>query len=100
MESPELQLPNDEAVRAYQTIVRRHPHIGPRIEWFWGHREFPEFVRKLLLDTRDGTRAGFSWEVVKAFDVLQKVHDEAYPQYAVDWSDIWDKWCERHHEQK
>lgn len=95
MESPELQLPTDEATEAYLLVCKRHPHIGPRIDWFWGHREFPEFIHRLLLDSRDGKRDGFDWDVMRAFNVLQRTHDETFPEHATKWRDIWEKWYER-----
>jgi hypothetical protein len=62
-------------------IDRVHPHIGKSIQIFWGHEELSLFINRIVTDSRDGNRVGFSQEVSDALFKLLKHHDVLYPQH-------------------
>ena len=50
----------------FNTINSLYPHIGDKLEMFWGHLDFVRYVDKLIYDTRDGGRKGFPAPVFMA----------------------------------
>lgn len=73
----------------FQTIKTLMPHIAPKIELLWGHKECNVFISRLLMDTRDGTRQGFPHEVAKALTKLMLRHDEEFPQFIEKQTSPW-----------
>ena len=63
----------------FNTIHRAFPHIGDRLELFWGHPEFVNYVDNLIYDTRDGGRKGFPPEIFMALHQLSEDHFEVFP---------------------
>lgn len=77
----------------FQLISNAVPHVAEKLELFWGTEFFSEYVNKLMLDTRDGTRQGFPRGVGNAIAALLKMHEEQYPSKVKH--DPWDiryKW--------
>jgi hypothetical protein len=62
-------------------IDNAHPHIGKSIQIFWGHPEMSLFINRIVTDSREGKRAGFSQEVSDALFRLMRHHDILYPQH-------------------
>ena len=62
-------------------IDNAHPHIGKSIQILWGHEELSLFINRIVTDSREGKRAGFSQEVSDALFKLLKHHDVLYPQH-------------------
>ena len=62
-------------------VNEKFPHIGRKIEVFWGQPECYALFKDLMLDTRDGERQGFPKEVGLALHNLSLLHDEKFPQY-------------------
>jgi len=54
-------------------------HLAQKIELHWGYDEFYPFMEKLMLDTRDGQRAGFPLEVLEEITMLHEIHAKLYP---------------------
>jgi len=54
-------------------------HLAQKIELHWGYDEFYPFMEKLMLDTRDGQRAGFPLDVLQEITVLHEIHTKLYP---------------------
>lgn len=50
------------------------PHLLRQIVDKWGTRDFNTFVHQLFLDTRDGSRKGFSFEVVRELNFLVELN--------------------------
>ena len=71
---------SDELNENLLIIHAAFPRIGKAIEAFWGYKEFPEFINKLLADGRNN-REGFPEEVTTALFVLQQIHAKGYPEF-------------------
>jgi len=54
-------------------------HLVQKIELHWGYDEFYPFIEKLMLDTRDGQRAGFPLEVIQEIADLHRLHERLHP---------------------
>lgn len=63
----------------FNTIQNAYPHIGNRLEMFWGHLDFVRYVDQLIYDTRDGGRKGFPPEIFMALHHLSEDHLDAHP---------------------
>lgn len=50
------------------------PHILGKIQALWKTRDLNTFIAKLLLDSRDGSRAGFPFEVAKELMLLVRLN--------------------------
>ncbi len=66
------------------------PHIHQAITMCWGSRELNIYLEKLMLDTRDGARAGFPREVARLIVKVQEAHEAEFPylkdkNFGVDW---------------
>ncbi|WP_210545815.1 hypothetical protein [Rhodoferax sp. PAMC 29310] len=64
------------------------PHIGKKIQLFWGHPEFVALIDDLQQNKRGEKRQGFSMEVANALNNLDSEHTLAFPKLARK-SDIW-----------
>jgi hypothetical protein len=65
------------------TLYATFPRIAKGIELFWGNKEFPDYINKLLADGRND-RQGFPAEVTTALFALQKLHAVSFPEYEDD----------------
>ncbi|MCC6923835.1 MAG: hypothetical protein IT525_12365 [Nitrosomonas sp.] len=54
-------------------------HLAQKIELHWGYDEFYPFMEKLLLDTRNGSRAGLPIEVMQEISDLYEIHEKKFP---------------------
>ena len=63
----------------FNTINNLYPHIGDKLEMFWGHLDFVRYVDKLIYDTRDGGRKGFPAPVFMALYQLSEDHFDTFP---------------------
>ena len=75
--------------KSFDLVKARYPHIGEKIAALWGTPELNTYLDGLLHDTRDGTRAGFPFEVTGAILDISERHHRDFPQYAFKASDIW-----------
>lgn len=73
----------------FNVINDKFPHIGKKIELFWGTVEFNEMLSRLFDDTRDGRRRGFPSDVATALFRLSLLHDAQFPQFVKESTDIW-----------
>lgn len=74
----------------YMVLKVRVPHIADKMLIFWGTEYFPNYVRHLMLDTRDGKRKGFPKDVLTAILELQKQHETQFSFSEKQTKDIWD----------
>ena len=74
----------------FEVIQERHPHIGAKLEKFWGTADLNPYISELLHDTREGKRKGFSIDVVLALTSLRTVHHEEFPQFSTGLGGLWD----------
>lgn len=72
-----MEIHNEED---YLLIKKEYPRIGNILELFWGLEEFNTYIIRLMNDTRDGNRQGFSKEVGWAIFRLSQRHDYLYPK--------------------
>lgn len=63
----------------FHIVVTKHPHLKDKLEVSWSSTLFDEMVAKLLFDTREGTRQGFSFEVGYALIRLLGIHGAEFP---------------------
>lgn len=66
---------------ALKVIERDYKRIHDVIQSSWGHREFGDFIRQLIMSGGDGmgqSRVGFKREVVTAMFVLSDLHDAQF----------------------
>ena len=70
-------------------IRERHPLIAQKIEWAWGDQVFYKFFDVLMIDTRDGTRKGFSKEVSDSLLNLYMKHSVDCPRTSIE-TGIWE----------
>ncbi len=68
------QLDNKECL-----LDKHFSHLAQKIELHWGYDEFYPFIEKLLLDTRDGDRAGLPVEVIQEISDLYGIHKKIFP---------------------
>jgi hypothetical protein len=62
------------------SLLDKHfSHLAQKIELHWGYDEFYPFMQKLLLDTRNGNRAGLPSEVLQEISVLYEIHEKKFP---------------------
>ena len=76
----------------FEIIKAKYPHIAEQISVCWSDICFTQTICKLLMDSRDGTRAGFPIEIAKAMFALIKEHDAIYPQLAILLPDTLSNW--------
>lgn len=77
--------------KSFQIINLAHPRIGENIAFLWSHPELMVYINKLIHDSRDGTRQGFTFEISSALVDLMIEHDKAYPEHELKSTDLWDK---------
>ena len=77
----------------FKLVNSRFPHIGKKIEFLWGEREFDTMINKLFSDTRGDTRQGFPLEIADALLKLMMLHDTEFPYYKdIDaWGNQWER---------
>lgn len=73
----------------FQLVNARFPHIGEKIALLWGHKEFHNYMKHLMHDTREGTRKGFPHDIAKALFRLSNLHDNRFPMAKNNPRDIW-----------
>ena len=54
------------------------PRVLQAIEALWGYGELNDYFRKLMVDER-GDREGFPKQVWEEIDMLQRIHEELFP---------------------
>ena len=67
-----------------QLLANRHPHIVNNIALFWGCKDFPDYMDKLILNeqTKDRVqRQGFLPDVFMEMLDLINLHKTRYPQF-------------------
>ena len=69
-----ISLGNQESV-----LDTRFKHLADKIELHWGYDEFYPFIERLMVDTRDGKRAGFPLDVIQEIVTLLEIHEKLYP---------------------
>ena len=80
---------NTEVLNSNLLLIHaQFPHVGRAIEMFWGYKEFPLYVNKLLSDNK-GTRKGFPFDILSALITLQSLHDQLFPEHMIDDPDDW-----------
>lgn len=57
--------PDPKGVGTEACALERLPHIVKRMCLLWAHPEFDAFSAHLLMDSRDGQRAGLPWDVAE-----------------------------------
>lgn len=72
----------------FMLINTRFPHLGKRIEMFWGSNDFDSMINAIMSDTRGGTRQGFPDGVGSAIFRLQQKHDHLFPNATPD---LWER---------
>ena len=73
---------NYKESECYASLSAAFPHIVKIIDVLWGSKECQQYLLKLILDTRDGSRAGFPYSAFKDIGQLIVIHDELFPKYA------------------
>ena len=74
------------------TVVNEaFPTIGKTISILWGASCLPEYIDKLINDTRDGDRQGFPIEVFVALAKLREQHTIEFPQWGYPNKDVWNE---------
>ena len=63
----------------FSVIYQAFPHIGNRLQAYWGCQELVSYLRNLIHDTRGETRQGFPWDVLVALQSLLDEHFQTYP---------------------
>ena len=61
-----------------KALFERFPHLE-RVEQLWGSPECRELLADLMLDDRDGGRAGFPPESASLILLLLQEHDRQFP---------------------
>ncbi len=69
-------------------INQAFPHIGKKLQTFWGYPEFALYMSSLLQDTRNGSRKGFPFDVLMALNGLSEEHEKEFPQLTTQ-TDTW-----------
>lgn len=65
----------------FEVIQEHHPRIAESILLLWGHEECRIFLNRLIMDSRDGQRQGFSPFVAGAILHLLHEHDRIFPKF-------------------
>ncbi len=73
---------------AYIQISRQFPHIGKKIDAFWGSEFFEPYIDSLFTETRDGQRKGFPMTDVMALLNLRLLHESLFD--IERHKDVWD----------
>ncbi|AGX86882.1 hypothetical protein [Candidatus Symbiobacter mobilis] len=68
--------------------LNKYPHIVKNIEKMWGSKNCRDYILDLTNDTRGGTRKGFTLEQGLELVNLLNKHDEEYPEFIGDISQI------------
>jgi len=48
-----------------KSALERLPHLAARVQTLWGQTEFEPYVSRLIMESRDGQRQGFPWDVAQ-----------------------------------
>ena len=64
----------DELDRDYQIVEAEYPHIAKALKLLRGYPETAQYVEKILSETRNGSRQGFSPKVGDALINIQVAH--------------------------
>jgi hypothetical protein len=72
----------------FQLMEAQCPHVAKALKLLWGYPEAAMYVAKLLEDTRNGARHGFSQEVLEALLNVQELHQNLQPATKTE-SDPW-----------
>lgn len=72
----------------YNAVNSAFPHIGVKLQSYWGHKEFVQYMHGLLHDTRDGQRKGFPFEILMSLHSLSDLHKKLYPEHEQQ-DEIW-----------
>ncbi len=77
-----------EDLAEYRTVNDAFGHIGRRIKRHWGREEFIDYMNELLNDSRNGTRKGFSTDVLQSLQSIAQAHRAKYPRLSSEspWS--------------
>lgn len=73
----------------FMVVNSAFPHIGKKLKFLWGNFEFNTYIGELIYDTRGGTRAGFSKDVIKSLFSLSLAHELEYPQFIPKQTNVW-----------
>lgn len=65
----------------FNAVNQAFPHIGIKLQEFWGSRDFVTYMLGLIHGTRDGTRRGFPGDVLFALYALSDEHQQAHPEF-------------------
>ncbi len=72
----------------YNAVNLAFPHIGMKLQEYWGHINFVAYMEGLLHGTREGTRRGFPTDVLMSLHHLAELHRATHPQFEVS-DDFW-----------
>ncbi|MDR3370177.1 hypothetical protein [Rhodoferax sp.] len=72
----------------FNVVNLAFPHIGVKLQEYWGRDSFVAYMEGLLHGTRGGTRRGFQTDVLMALHYLAEQHKATYPQFMVS-DDFW-----------
>lgn len=67
-----------------QSLWDKHPHIVHNIALFWGYKDFPDYMEKIILNpqTKDKfKREGFLPDVFMEILELNNLHQTRFPQF-------------------
>jgi hypothetical protein len=74
---------------SFQVINSAFPHIGKKLDFLWGHKEFHTLMEDLQQEKRGVQRQGFPPTVLTALFSLASDHDREFPNLVVKVTDIW-----------
>lgn len=77
-----------EQNEAYIEIARKYPHIGKKIDVFWGSEFFEPYIDSLFTETRNGSRKGFPMADVMQLLNLRLLHESQFDFKRQ--KDVWD----------
>ena len=69
-------------------INESFPHIGKKLQLFWGHPEFVTLMDDLQQNKRGKQRQGFPMDIARALNNIDSEHSLAFPKL-IRKSDIW-----------
>lgn len=72
----------------FKLINAAFPHIGKKLQLFWGHPEFVALMDELQQNKRGAKRQGFPMDIARALNDLDSDHSLAFPKLTRK-SDIW-----------
>lgn len=84
-----------ENSRHFQLINEAFPHIGKKLQFFWGHREFGDFMDGLQQEKEGKARVGFPENVLTALFNLNEEYEAAFPELLVKPADKWAVYADR-----